>query len=77
VPLSLTIVSGRRPRRPMTSSSSGARRRPDRGVRDERQTFAGAVIDYCQGAEAPAVGQLVGDEVQAPALIGCLRDLSP
>jgi hypothetical protein len=31
----------------------------------------GCVVDHCQDAEAPAVGQLVSDEVQAPALVGC------
>jgi hypothetical protein len=51
----------------------------DRGVRDQRQAFARAIIDHGQDAEAPVIGQLVGDEVQAPALVGsqCRLDRPP
>src|SRR3979490_1748240 len=44
-----------------------------RGVGDQCQAFSGAVVDHRQDAEAPAVGQLVRDKVQAPALVRCLR----
>ena len=43
----------------------------DRRPGDERQAFACAVVDHRrQGAEAPPVGELIGDEVQTSALIG-------
>jgi hypothetical protein len=42
----------------------------DRGVGDQRQAFSGAVVNHRQDAEAPSVGELVRDEVQAPALVG-------
>ena len=42
----------------------------DRGVGDQRQTLPGAVVDNRQDPEAAAVGQLVVNEVQAPALVG-------
>jgi hypothetical protein len=73
VPLSLTIVSGRRRRRRMMWSSSRATRRPEIEVSATSQAFSGAVVDHRQDTEAPTVGQLVGDEVQAPALVGPYR----
>src|SRR5579864_8577161 len=45
----------------------------DRRVGDQRQAFAGTVVDHRQDAKAPTVGQLVGDEVEAPALVGRQR----
>jgi hypothetical protein len=42
----------------------------DRGVGDQGEALSGAVVDHRQDAEAPSVGELVRDEVQAPALIG-------
>lgn len=39
-----------------------------REVGHQRQALAGAVIDHRQVAEATTVSQLVGDEVQRPAL---------
>ena len=70
MPLSLTIVAGRPRWRMMVSSSRATRRPADRSVGDQRQALAGAVVDHRQDAEPPAVGHLVGDEVQAPALVG-------
>ena len=74
MPLSLTIVSGRRPA-PANDIVEFPGHAPagDRGVGDQRQAFSGAVVDHRQDAEAPTVGQLVGDKVQAPALVGCQR----
>ncbi len=46
----------------------------DRVVDDGRQAFPAEVVDDAQDPEAAAVGQRVGDEVEAPALIGILRD---
>ena len=39
----------------------------DRRVRDRSQAFPGHVVDDVEDAEAPAVGELVVDEVQRPA----------
>src|SRR6201987_4816607 len=39
----------------------------DRGVGDQGEALSGAVVDHRQDAEAPSVGELVRDEVQAPA----------
>ena len=47
----------------------------ERGVGHQRHALAGAVVDDGEDAEAPAVGHLVGDEVQAPALVGLQWDL--
>jgi len=44
----------------------------ERGVDDECQAFAGEVVDHDQHTKAPSVDQLVGDEVQAPALVRAL-----
>ena len=43
----------------------------ERGVDDQRQALPGEVVDDHQHAEAAAVGQHVGDEVEAPALVRC------
>lgn len=45
-----------------------------RRVRHQCQALAGAVVDDRQDPEAPAVGHLVGDEVQRPALVRSQRD---
>lgn len=45
----------------------------ERGVRNRGQAFAGEVVDHGQDAEAPAVRQRVGDEVEGPALVRPLR----
>ena len=76
VPLSLTMR--RRPAAPGDDGVQFARdpRPRQRGVGDQRQALAGAVVDHRQDAEAPAVGHLVGDEVQAPALVGDCRGTS-
>lgn len=34
-----------------------------------RQAFAGEVVDHGEHTKAPSVDQLVGDEVEAPALV--------
>src|SRR3954471_6248795 len=47
----------------------------DRGIGDQRQTLPGAVIDYRQDPKAPAIVQLVVNEVQAPTLVSCPRHL--
>ena len=47
----------------------------DRAIGDERQALPSAVIDDCQDAEAPAIDQLVVNEVEAPALIRHQRHL--
>lgn len=41
----------------------------DRGVRDNAQALLGDIIDNVEDAEAPAVGELVVDEVGGPACI--------
>ena len=46
----------------------------ERVVDDGCQALPAEVVDDAQDAEAPAVGQGVGDEVEAPALVGILRD---
>lgn len=46
----------------------------DRVVDDGGQALAAEVVDDAQDPEAAAVGQRVGDEVEAPALVGILRD---
>ena len=75
VPLSLTMVAGR-PRWRTTLSSSRATRNPDSEVSAARPRHSpGAVADHRQDAEAPPAGHLVGDEVQAPALVGHVRRL--
>ena len=57
MPLSLTIIFGL-PRSAMSGSSSRATRSArERGVGDQGQAFARAVIDDRQDAEAAAVGQ--------------------
>jgi len=73
VPLSLTMVRGL-PRRAIgTSSSRGQAVAADRGIHDQRQGLAGEVVDDAQDPEAPAPRKGVGDEVQAPALVGSVR----
>lgn len=45
----------------------------DRQINDLQGAFAREVIDDVEHAEATAIGQLVGDEVQGPALVGRVR----
>ena len=45
----------------------------ERGVGDQRQAFAGEVVDDGEDAKAPAVAQLVMQKVERPALVGTLR----
>ncbi len=75
MPLSLTIDRG-----PAAPADDGVQLAGDpqareRGVGHQRQAFARAVVDHRQDAEPATVGQLVGDEVQAPALVGTQRRL--
>ena len=69
MPLSETIICGL-PRVPMSivklACNPFAR---DRGVGDCRQTFARDVIDNVEDAEAPALGELIMDEVERPARV--------
>ena len=69
VPLSLTIMAGL-PRVAMSASSSRATRSPESDVSaTRREAFAGAVVDHGQDPEAAAVGEVIGDEVERPALV--------
>ena len=45
----------------------------DRRVDNQRQALAGEVVDNDKHPEATPVGQHVGDEVEAPALVDSLR----
>ena len=72
VPLSLTIISG------LLRAANGIElachpAAGDRRVDDQRQAFAGEVVDNNEHPEAAAIGQHVRDEVEAPALVGPLR----
>jgi hypothetical protein len=44
-----------------------------RGVGDQRQTFAGKVVDDGEDPEPPAVAPLIMQEIQRPALVWALR----
>jgi hypothetical protein len=44
-----------------------------RGIGHQRQTLAGEVVADREDAKAPAVAQRIRGEVQAPTLIGSLR----
>ena len=46
----------------------------ERCVGDQGEAFPRAVVDHGQDPEAPAIGHLVGDEVERPALVGRHRD---
>src|SRR5262245_38952162 len=69
VPLSETIMKDSHGAR-----RSGRVRAPplagERVVGNGGQTLAAEVVDDAQDAKAPAIGQGVGDEVEAPALVG-------
>lgn len=45
----------------------------DRGIGDQRQALAAAVIDDDQDAHAAAVNELIGHEVERPAVVRPLR----
>ena len=75
MPLSLTIMAGPTALADDGVQFAGDAPARDRGVGHQRQALARAVVDHGQDAEAPAVGHLVGDEVQAPALVGRQRRL--
>ena len=70
MPLSLTIVRGL-PRSTISAIQfAGDPHARQRGVGDQRQALPRAVVDHRQDAEAPAVEELIGDEVERPALVG-------
>src|SRR5581483_6336555 len=46
-----------------------------RCVRDQRQALAREIVDDRQDAEATAVGEAVGHEVERPTLVGTVRQL--
>jgi hypothetical protein len=69
--LSLTIISG------LLRAANGIElachpAAGDRRVDDQRQAFACEVVDNNKHPEAAAIGQHIGDEVEAPALVGTL-----
>src|SRR5215831_6070941 len=45
----------------------------DRCVNNKRQALAGEVVDNYEHSEAAAIGQYVRDKVEAPTLVGTLR----
>jgi hypothetical protein len=47
------------------------------GIGDEREAFAGEVVDHGQNAETSTVGECIRQEVQTPALIGRDRQRRP
>src|ERR1700737_2353032 len=47
-----------------------------RGIGDERQAFAGEVVDDGEDAKPPAVAQLIMQEIQRPVLVWALRSFS-
>ena len=55
------------------SSSPGHPDARERGIGHQSKTLAGAIVDHGQDAEASAVGELIGDEVERPALVRSLR----
>jgi hypothetical protein len=41
-----------------------------RRIGDQRQAFASEIVDDCQDAKPPAIGERVREKIQAPALFG-------
>jgi hypothetical protein len=74
VPLSETHMAGRPRTATIASSSRTNPQSRQRGVGDQRQAFAREVVDNGENAEAAAVGEGVGQEVEAPALVRPLWD---
>jgi hypothetical protein len=72
--LSLTIMNGRPRRSAIRFQLAGDASAGQRTIGDQRQAFPAEVVDHHQHPEAPAVAQDVRGEVQAPALVRCLRD---
>ena len=73
VPLSLTILGlAALDQEPIEFARDPDAR--DRGVGDQRQALAGAIIDHDQDAHATTVDELVSDEVELPAIVRPLRD---
>ena len=69
VPLSLTIVFGL-PHWSRSRSSSRATRVPEIEVSAmSGQTLARAVVDHYEDAQAAAIDELVGNEVERPAVV--------
>jgi hypothetical protein len=74
VPLSLTIRFGPATRGDQKIELTGDPLAGERGIGHGSQTLAGAVVENSQDAKAPATGQLIGNEVERPAVIGPQRD---
>jgi hypothetical protein len=73
VPLSLTMVFGL----PLGEESIELASDPDardRSVGDQRQALTGAIVHHDQDADATAIEELVGDEVERPAIVWPLWD---
>ena len=73
VPLSLTTIAGLPRGGDEAVELASDAQAGERGIGDQRQALAGEVVDDGENAEAPTVGESVGEEVEAPALIGSLR----
>jgi hypothetical protein len=73
VPLSLTIIAGR-PHRAIRASSSRTTRRPTIELSTTRASASRVSRRPSPDQEPPAPGQHVGDEVERPALVCCLRE---
>jgi hypothetical protein len=73
VPLSLTIVLGLPALAKELIELAGDPDARDRGIGDERQAFARAVVDHDQDAHATAINELVGHEVERPPVVRELR----
>ena len=73
VPLSETHVAGRAALGDDGIELASDPQARQRGVGDQRQAFAGEVVDDRQDAKPPAVAQLIVQEIERPALVGALR----
>jgi hypothetical protein len=65
--------------RPASHSDEGVELAHDPQARQrcigrQRQAFSGEVVDHRQDPKSPAIDERVRQEIQAPALIGALRD---
>ena len=67
MPLSETIIPGLPRVVDQRRQFAGDPLARDRGVGDRRQAFARHVVDDVEDAEAPAMGELIVDEVERPA----------
>jgi len=73
VPLSETQAIGLL-RSAMIASSSRPNPKPrERGIGDERQAFAGEVVEDGEDSKRPGIVQLITQEIQLPTLVRALR----